>query len=168
MQPVVDMTALLEDFLEPMCLRWVSLLASVWSNRIMITLRITHVRAFTDIYIFFHLVIPERILTILEEQERARCGGAIRSTSTQVLVCAIGNGQLERRMQICAELWQAQIAAEFMYKENPKLPPQLAYADETRIPFAVIFGSDEIDKGIFNVEIDKDTHLSQCDTNSMT
>lgn len=94
----------------------------------------------------------ERILTILEEQERARAGGKIRATATEVLVASVGSNLLETRMQICSELWAAGIKAEFVYAENPKLPKQLSYADETQIPFAVIFGSDELDKGLVKVK----------------
>jgi histidyl-tRNA synthetase len=63
-----------------------------------------------------------------------------------VLVASIGPF-LEQRMAVCAELWSAGIAAEFVYKENPKLPVQLAYADETQIPLAVIFGDTELANG---------------------
>ena len=92
----------------------------------------------------------ERILTIMEEQERAR--GNVRATSTQVIVCSVGSDLLEMRMNYCDLLWQAGIAAEFIYKENPKIPAQLSYADENKIPLAIIFGSDEINKGIVKVK----------------
>jgi histidyl-tRNA synthetase len=94
----------------------------------------------------------ERILAIMEEQERARnAGGKIRATSTEVLVASVGSGMLEARMSLCAELWAAGLKAEFVYKENPKLPAQLAVADEAQIPLAVIFGSSEIEKGMFHI-----------------
>jgi histidyl-tRNA synthetase len=95
----------------------------------------------------------ERILAIMEEQERARnAGGKIRATSTEVLVASVGSGMLEARMSLCAELWAAGLKAEFVYKENPKLPAQLAVADEAQIPLAVIFGSSEIEKGTVKVK----------------
>eukprot|EP00455_Lapot_gusevi_P038632 TRINITY_DN4331_c0_g1_i2.p1 TRINITY_DN4331_c0_g1~~TRINITY_DN4331_c0_g1_i2.p1 ORF type:complete len:520 (-),score=229.07 TRINITY_DN4331_c0_g1_i2:67-1461(-) len=94
----------------------------------------------------------ERILTILEEQERARAQGKIRATATDILVASIGSKMLESRMEICAELWAAGIKAEFLYKENPKIQPQIQYALESGIPFMLIIGGDEIAQGIVKVK----------------
>ena len=92
----------------------------------------------------------ERILTIMEDQERSR--GNVRATTTEVFVCSFGADLLETRMSICAELWQAGIAAEFAYKENPKLPAQLTFAYDNNIPFAVIFRNEKITKGIVKIK----------------
>ena len=37
--------------------------------------------------------------------------------------------------------------AEFMYKAKPKLQPQFSVCDRDQIPFAVIIGKDEINRG---------------------
>jgi histidyl-tRNA synthetase len=35
-----------------------------------------------------------------------------------------------------------------MYKESPKMPAQLRHASDSGIPFAVIFGGNELAKGV--------------------
>eukprot|EP00455_Lapot_gusevi_P038634 TRINITY_DN4331_c0_g1_i4.p1 TRINITY_DN4331_c0_g1~~TRINITY_DN4331_c0_g1_i4.p1 ORF type:complete len:148 (-),score=78.16 TRINITY_DN4331_c0_g1_i4:67-480(-) len=78
--------------------------------------------------------------------------GKIRATATDILVASIGSKMLESRMEICAELWAAGIKAEFLYKENPKIQPQIQYALESGIPFMLIIGGDEIAQGIVKVK----------------
>jgi len=51
-------------------------------------------------------------------------------------------------MKLCGELWKSDIKAEFSYKKNPKLLAQLQYCEETGIPFAVIIGASELEKGV--------------------
>ncbi|KAI3647313.1 hypothetical protein MP228_007534 [Amoeboaphelidium protococcarum] len=89
----------------------------------------------------------ERIYSILKykhEQEQTK----ERQISTDVYVASI-DGLLEERMKICAELWDAGISADFMYKNKPKLPKQFDYCDksENQIPWCVIIGSDEVKNG---------------------
>lgn len=52
-------------------------------------------------------------------------------------------------MRICAELWDAGIKADFMYKAKPKLLKQFEHCDkkENQIPWMIIIGSDEVAKG---------------------
>jgi histidyl-tRNA synthetase len=52
-------------------------------------------------------------------------------------------------MKICAELWDAGIKADFMYKSKPKLLKQFEFCDkeEHQIPWMIIIGSDELAKG---------------------
>lgn len=66
----------------------------------------------------------------------------------EVLVASAQKNLLEERMRLCAELWQADVKAEFSYKKNPKLLAQLQYCEETGIPFALIIGESEIQRGV--------------------
>jgi len=84
----------------------------------------------------------ERILTILEEQERKR--GSIRSTETQVLVCSVGKDMVEQRMVLCGELWRAGVAAEFVYHDNPRGADQMKVAVKDNIPYVVFIGENEV------------------------
>lgn len=59
--------------------------------------------------------------------------------------------QLER-MKVCNELWAAGIKAEFGYKPNPKMGDNLNTVLEEGIPFMVLFGEDELSKGIVTLK----------------
>lgn len=61
----------------------------------------------------------------------------------QVLVASPGKGMQLDRIQLAAELWDADIAAEFGYKANPNFKDSLQYADAEGIPFLVILGESE-------------------------
>lgn len=54
-------------------------------------------------------------------------------------------------MKLCKLLRDNQIGADFVYARNPKLGKQLTQAAEQGIPLAVIFGQDEIDKGMVKI-----------------
>ena len=73
---------------------------------------------------------------------------------------------LEERMKICNILWNAgikvrkrgytymyvlfclwEIQAEMSYKENPRFLDQIQYCEREKVPFMVIVGVDEKDKG---------------------
>ena len=89
----------------------------------------------------------ERIFSILK-YKMSKSDKPLRHIATEVYVIAI-DGQLEERMKICAELWEAGISADFQYKSKPKLLKQFEYCDksENQIPWAVIVGGDEIARG---------------------
>jgi threonyl-tRNA synthetase len=55
-------------------------------------------------------------------------------------------------MQLAATLWAAGIAAEFGFKQNPKMGDQLGYALDHGIPFMVLFGEDELNAGMVKVK----------------
>ncbi|GMH38611.1 hypothetical protein BSKO_06495 [Bryopsis sp. KO-2023] len=97
----------------------------------------------------------ERVFSIMETQLRAKAeesGVPIRAAETQVLVASIGNGMQKKRMEICAELWAAGIKAEFGFKPNPKMGDQLNYVLDGGIPFMVLFGGDELEKGLVKIK----------------
>ncbi|RCH80705.1 Cytoplasmic and mitochondrial histidine tRNA synthetase [Rhizopus azygosporus] len=86
----------------------------------------------------------ERIFSILMSKQKSE---EIKSNETQVFVIAVGDGLLKERMQVAKELWDAGIKASYMFKNKPKLDKQFAACDKDMIPFAVIIGKDELDKG---------------------
>ncbi|GAX78396.1 hypothetical protein CEUSTIGMA_g5838.t1 [Chlamydomonas eustigma] len=106
----------------------------------------------------------ERVFAIMERQaeERSKAlnaeggsGGAgvvIRATETQVLVASIGNGMQVKRMEVASMLWRAGIKAEFGYKPNPKMGDQLNHAFDSGIPYMVLFGEDELSRGVVKVK----------------
>lgn len=75
----------------------------------------------------------------------------IKASATQVYICSI-DGLLKERMEICKSLWDADIKAEFMMKQNPKLPKQLSHCEKSQIPLAVIIGPNELEQGVVNVK----------------
>lgn len=97
----------------------------------------------------------ERVFSIMEQQIKSTAesdGSVIRTCDTQVLVASIGNGLQGHRMNLCAQLWAAGIAAEFGYKPNPKMGDQLNYALQQGIPFMVLFGEDELSEGVLKIK----------------
>ncbi|RIB10325.1 histidyl-tRNA synthetase [Gigaspora rosea] len=86
----------------------------------------------------------ERVLSILLQKVALE---QVKANEVEVYVMAVADGLLEDRMKICSELWDAGIKAEFMYKNKPKLQPQFSVCDRDQIPFAVIIGRDELNRG---------------------
>ncbi|KAJ6661348.1 hypothetical protein lerEdw1_014976 [Lerista edwardsae] len=92
----------------------------------------------------------ERIFSIIEENtEMSRV--KVRTAETQVLVAAAQKNFLAERMKLIAELWDAGIKAEILYKKNPKLLNQLQYCEETGIPIVVIVGQQELMDGVLTL-----------------
>eukprot|EP00040_Diaphanoeca_grandis_P011157 m.57136 g.57136 ORF g.57136 m.57136 type:complete len:509 (-) comp22337_c0_seq5:4105-5631(-) len=94
----------------------------------------------------------ERIFAIIEA--KLASGNTIqRSKETEVLVCSGQKEMLKPRMELCAELWEAGIKAELVYKANPKLLNQLQQAEKDGIPLVIIIGQNELDEGIVKLRI---------------
>jgi len=91
----------------------------------------------------------ERIFSILLQKSKLE---EIKSNECQVYVISVGDGLLKERMQICTELWDHSIKAEFMYKAKPKLQPQFNVCDKEHIPLAVIIGGDELKNGVVKIK----------------
>ncbi|XP_041936771.1 histidine--tRNA ligase-like isoform X1 [Alosa sapidissima] len=89
----------------------------------------------------------ERIFSIVEQKTEAK-GVKVRTTETQVMIASAQKNLLEERLKLTAELWDAGIKAEVMYKENPKLLSQLQHCEETGIPLVAILGEQELRDGI--------------------
>jgi len=87
----------------------------------------------------------ERLFAIMEAKASK---SQVRTTSTEVYVASAQKNLLEERMKLCNLLWEADIRAEQPYKKNPKMLNQLQYCEENGIPFAVIIGESELQKGV--------------------
>lgn len=91
----------------------------------------------------------ERVFSILMAQQKAT---DIKSNETEVFVISVGDGLLKERMQIVNELWDNNIKASFMFKNKPKLDKQWNACEKDHIPFAVIIGRDELEKGEIRIK----------------
>ncbi|XDB51952.1 PREDICTED: probable histidine--tRNA ligase, mitochondrial isoform X2 [Capra hircus] len=92
----------------------------------------------------------ERIFSIVEQRMKT-FGEKIRTTETQVFVATPQKNFLQERLKLIAELWDAGIKAELMYKNNPKLLPQLHYCENMGIPLVVIIGEQELKEGVIKL-----------------
>ncbi|XP_023220595.1 histidine--tRNA ligase, cytoplasmic-like [Centruroides sculpturatus] len=89
----------------------------------------------------------ERIFSIMEAKAQL-INKKIRTTCTEVYVASAQKKMIQERMKLCRELWDANIKTEHSYKLNPKLLDQLQYCEEHAIPWAIIIGESELQKGI--------------------
>jgi histidyl-tRNA synthetase len=55
-------------------------------------------------------------------------------------------------MELASKLWAAGVKAEFGFKPNPKMGDQLGYALEQGVPLMVLFGDDELARGVVKVK----------------
>ncbi|KAK9813998.1 hypothetical protein WJX73_008676 [Symbiochloris irregularis] len=91
----------------------------------------------------------ERLFTVMAE----RMGSSIRPVQTQVLVASAGKGLFDLRWQLANQLWAADIATEFgLARADPSPVEQFGYAGNNGIPFVVMFGADELQKGVCKVK----------------
>lgn len=94
----------------------------------------------------------DRIFSITKSRMEAdQSTAVVRPTEVDVFVVAVGGkgftGMLRERMQVAKLLWDADIKAEFAYKQTPKLQAQFKQADQAGIPWSVILGEDEQAQG---------------------
>ncbi|XP_047410948.1 histidine--tRNA ligase, mitochondrial isoform X1 [Sciurus carolinensis] len=92
----------------------------------------------------------ERIFSIVEQRMKTSFK-KVRTTETQVFVATPQKNFLRERLKLIAELWNAGIKAEMLYKNNPKLLTQLHYCENTGIPFVVIIGEQEQKEGVIKL-----------------
>ncbi|KAM6148928.1 histidine--tRNA ligase, mitochondrial [Erethizon dorsatum] len=92
----------------------------------------------------------ERIFHIVEQRMKTS-GEKVRTTETQVFVATPQKNFLLERLKLIAELWDAGIKAEMLYKNNPKLLTQLHYCENTGIPLVVIIGEQEQKEGVIKL-----------------
>uniref|UniRef100_A0A286XSY2 histidine--tRNA ligase n=1 Tax=Cavia porcellus TaxID=10141 RepID=A0A286XSY2_CAVPO len=78
-------------------------------------------------------------------------GEKVRTTETQVFVATPQKNFLQERLKLIAELWDAGIKAEMLYKNDPKLLTQLHYCENTGIPLVVIIGEQEQQEGVIKL-----------------
>uniref|UniRef100_A0A6Q2XDY0 histidine--tRNA ligase n=1 Tax=Esox lucius TaxID=8010 RepID=A0A6Q2XDY0_ESOLU len=96
----------------------------------------------------------ERVFSILEQKAEASAE-KVRTTETQVMVASAQKNLLEERLKLTAELWNAGIKAEVMYKKNPKLLSQLQHCEDSGIPLVAILGEQELKDGVVKL---RDVH----------
>lgn len=89
----------------------------------------------------------ERVFAILEAKNAAE-KTKIRTSEIQVYIASAHKGLHEKRLEMLAKLWDANIKAEHSYKQNPKLLVQLQYCEENQIPFALVIGDGELERGV--------------------
>jgi len=87
----------------------------------------------------------ERIFSLLYKKEKDRAkSGRIRECYTQVLVASVGSNMTSFRMELCKELWAANIHAEMLLAASPHWQKHLEYAFEHDIPYILTIGVDEV------------------------
>jgi len=92
----------------------------------------------------------ERVFTIMEK--KAEQLNILQSSNIQVYVASIGSDLICERMRVAQSLWAANIASEYSHLDNPKFKKQLDEALERGIPFMVVFGPEELEKGAVKVK----------------
>lgn len=88
----------------------------------------------------------------------------IRTSETEVFVATAQKKLTHHRMKLCSELWNAGIKAEHSYKLNPKLLDQLQYCEARGIPWAIVIGESELQKGVVklrNIETREEFEIPQ-------
>ncbi|MCB2201822.1 histidine--tRNA ligase [bacterium] len=76
----------------------------------------------------------------------------LQAATAQVLVTVMDRERLPDYLKILGELRQAGIPAEIFVGDTKNLTKQIKYGDKVGIPFAVIAGSDEFEKGEVTVK----------------
>lgn len=89
----------------------------------------------------------ERVFSVLEAKH-AKDGTNLRTTEVEVYVASAHKGLHEKRLELISQLWDAGIKAEHSYKLNPKLLAQLQHCEENQIPFAIVLGDSELQRGV--------------------
>lgn len=89
----------------------------------------------------------ERIFAVLEAKQAAE-KLRIRTTDVDVYVASAHKGLHEKRLELLTQLWDGGIKTEHSYKLNPKLLAQLQHCEERGIPFAIVLGDSELERGV--------------------
>ncbi|CAL5874550.1 uncharacterized protein PFLUO_LOCUS8846 [Penicillium psychrofluorescens] len=99
----------------------------------------------------------DRIFSITKARlEREQSTQGLRKSEVDVFVMAFGGkgftGMLKERMDICKQLWNAGIRAEFSYKLKPRPQQQFKTVEDGDIPFGIILGEDELAAGKIRIK----------------
>lgn len=92
----------------------------------------------------------ERIFALMEAKLLAN-NDAIRTSETEVFVATAQKNLYRQRMRLCREFWDADVKAEQSGKLNPKLLDQLQYCEGRGIPWAIILGESELQRGVLKL-----------------
>jgi histidyl-tRNA synthetase len=71
--------------------------------------------------------------------------------STKVLFTNLGKAEEEASMRLLSKLRDNDVPAE-IYPESSKMKKQMEYANRRGIPYVVIIGSDELERGVATVK----------------
>lgn len=96
----------------------------------------------------------DRIYDVLEELDLYPKSN---TATTKVLLVCFDEEIIKKMLPVLGWLRKNNIAAE-LYPKATKLKKQMSYADAKRIPFVVLVGEDELDKGVFTL---KDMHSGE-------
>ncbi|KAK2658683.1 hypothetical protein Ddye_005216 [Dipteronia dyeriana] len=102
----------------------------------------------------------ERVFTIMEQLQKER-NQTVRATETQVLVALLGD-KLPLAAELVSELWNAKVKAEYMV--HKKVMKLIDRARESKIPWMVIVGERELNKGkvkLKNLDTTKEVEVSR-------
>ncbi|MBC3538116.1 histidine--tRNA ligase [Rufibacter sediminis] len=89
----------------------------------------------------------DRIFDVLEE---LNLFPEESQTITQLLIANFDVASMRYALPVLQSLRAAGISAE-LYPESAKLKKQMAYADQKRIPYVLLIGSEEIESGLLNL-----------------
>ena len=90
----------------------------------------------------------ERIVTILEKTNKLK----LEDDNPKVYVATIGKNMICERIKLCQELRRFGIYSDMSYANNPKMPRQLHYVFDNKIPFMIVLGEDELKNGIVTLK----------------
>jgi len=76
----------------------------------------------------------------------------IRENETEFLVSTIGKNLTDHKLEMLGLLWQQGFKAEMVYESAPKPQKQLTFALESKIPFIIWLGEDEIKNSIVKIK----------------
>lgn len=88
----------------------------------------------------------ERIFSILEAKNTK--DNSENTKFVDVYVVSAHKGLHKERLKLVNKLWNAGIRTEHSYKENPRILHQLQHCEKNKIPFAIIIGDSELERGV--------------------
>ena len=94
----------------------------------------------------------ERIFVLLEEKMK-KMNQELRENETEILVATIGKNLIDHKLEILGYLWEHGFKSEMVYESAPKPQKQLSFALESKIPFIIWIGEDEIKNSIVKIKV---------------
>ncbi|XP_027125851.1 histidine--tRNA ligase, cytoplasmic [Coffea arabica] len=90
----------------------------------------------------------ERVFVIMEQLQKDR-NETMRATETEVLVSILGD-DLSLGAELASELWDAKVKAEYML--DKRLMKHIGRARDSRIPWMLIVGENELSQGVVKLK----------------
>lgn len=94
----------------------------------------------------------ERIFILLEEKFKNE-NIFTRENETEFIVATIGKDLIEHKLEMLGYLWQNGYKAEMLYENNSKPAKQLTFALDSRTPYIIWLGDDEIKNSIVKIKV---------------